>query len=39
VLFGAVGAEKGDEAGLRHLDRNALDREKHAIIDNFNIVK
>src|SRR5258708_1673798 len=34
-----VGTEKSDEAGFRYFDRNALYREKDAIIDNFDIVK
>ena len=39
ALARAVGAEEGDKAPLGHIDRNAFDREKDAVIGHFDIVE
>ena len=39
ALAGAVGSQEGDKAALRHVDRDAFDRQKHAVIDDLDIVQ
>jgi hypothetical protein len=34
-----IGAEQRDHAALRYIDRNALDGERHVVVDDLDIVE
>ena len=38
ALLGAVGAEQGDDAAARHVERNALQHQNNAVVDDLDIV-